>query len=130
MTNYYDEKSVSVTDTVFITPSGDQYPIRNISSVMVRQFPERLALIIGVLCILAQIVLFIDSKSSPSLVFLIVGLIALAWWYFKRKYVLFIGSGGTMQEALSFPMYKGNRVDDLQKISNAINRAIAGLQKT
>jgi hypothetical protein len=33
---YYDNFGVKVTDTMFIAPTGDQYPIRNISSVQVR----------------------------------------------------------------------------------------------
>lgn len=138
MTTYYESENIVVTDTVFMTAKGDQYPIRNISSVMVRQFTKKTALIIGTLFFLIGLFLFISSKfgngigsDSDTFVFYIfIGAIALAWWYFGRKYVLFIGSGGKQQEALTFPMWRGNKVATLQKISNAINQSIAGLQKT
>jgi len=133
MATYYDKNEITVTDAVFMTPKGDQYPIRNISGVMVRQFNERASLIIGILGFVIGVFYFFISMQGPinflSIVGILIGIAGVGRWYLGRKYVLFISSGGIHQQAITFPIFKGNRVKDLQEISNAINSSISNLQK-
>ena len=47
--DFYNDGAIVVTDTTFITPNGDQYPIRNITSVQVREKNYWILLILGLL---------------------------------------------------------------------------------
>jgi len=129
---FYNSNGIIVTDTAFITPNGDQYPIRNISSVKVRRNDapngNKLAL-----AAVALWVLWLLKASPPEGEAAICAFLAMVlvftYLYFGRRYVLLIGSGGMDQTSLSFPLRQEN-YNTLLEIAAAINASIANLQKT
>ncbi len=135
---FYEKNGVSVSDTVFNNGSGGQYPIRNISSVEIKETktsPIGL-IIIGIIFLLiggSIIAAYKDVGLGGGGLFLLgVFLIAAA----KKlaldasKIELFIGGGGTPQSGMKLPLKDPNSRSDLSEITNAINKSIANLQKT
>jgi hypothetical protein len=127
---FYQNNGCSISDTVFITPSGDQYPIRNISSVKVRQKNYWWILLLGIF------ILYLaysngEKKGFDSgevLVPFLIGLITIAIWWFKREFILWIGSGGIHQEALTFKKANSGGLKNIREIYEALNASIANLQ--
>jgi hypothetical protein len=147
---FYNSNGIVVTDTAFITPNGDQYPIRNISSVKVRKVGmngKLLGLFVAVCLLILAFSVRAVSESAPALpsasevpaalrffnnaLFLlcIVG-VSLIIWYFLSGYTLLIGAGGMEQAALSFRRWRKHDLNTLRDIAAAINASIANLQKT
>lgn len=127
---YYQNNGCSISDTVFITPNGDQYPIRNITSVKVRQKDYWLVLLIGIFF------LFLAYSSGEKngltadetkIKFGIGIILILIWWYI-RKFILWIGSGGIDQEALIYRKVTTGGLKNIHEIYDAINASIANLQ--
>ena len=130
---FYNDGSIVVTDTTFITPIGDQYPIRNITSVQVREKNYWILLILGLLFftpgLIELVSLIIDGQRvDSSIPLILIGLVLIIWWYFSREYILWIGSGGVIQKTLSFPKRKSRDLERMMNISKAINSSIANLQ--
>lgn len=132
---FYNDGSIVVTDTTFITPIGDQYPIRNITSVQVREKNYWILLILGLLFIIPGMIglvvnLIEGQKIDGALPLILMGLFLIVWWYFSREYILWIGSGGVIQKTLSFPKRNSSDLGRMMNISKAINSSIANLQST
>ena len=119
-TIYYDQNNVKVTDAVFVTPIGDQYPIRNITSVSVRAIDNKLYLYLGLFFTALGFYLIFTSSvyaqtppagignSSSSfsiigLIFFSLGMILLYLWKKSKEFALKIGTGGMIQNAITFP---------------------------
>lgn len=145
-TVFYDKNHVKVTDSVFVTPTGDQYPIRNISSVSVREVENKPLLYGGAfLTFLGLFILYSTSAfaqmAAPSyssgsgfslsgIGSLLLGAALLYLWHKSKKYALIIGTGGVLQQAMAFPKTEADKFQILQEISLAINAAISNLQNT
>ena len=133
--DFYNDGAIVVTDTTFITPNGDQYPIRNITSVQVREKNYWILLILGLFFFLPGVIgLIVNSiegqKIDSSIQLILMGIIFIVWWYFSRVYILWIGSGGLIQKTLSFPKQNSSDLGRMMNISKAINSSIANLQST
>jgi hypothetical protein len=140
---FYNSAGVVVTDTSFITPNGDQYPIRNITSVKIRKQGGRWGWIFLQVTVTVLFISLIPKETDMAsevpqtlrlfnnlfLLFL-VNFICFLIWYFNRRCVLLIGSGGVDQTALSFKRWRKRDVDAIHEIAAAINASIANLQKT
>jgi len=125
----YNDNSIVVTDTTFITPNGDQYPIRNITSVQVREKNYWILLVIASIFLIPSLLgLVNEGNLVNTLPGFVMGIAFAIWWYFSQVYILWIGSGGIIQKALSFPKRKSSDLEKLIKISKAINLSIANLQ--
>ena len=131
MTQLYNLNGVVVTDTAFITPNGDQYPIRNITSVKVRHAEAEHINRITVAAFACWFVWFVSAGTVETswIGLLVISIPVLLYWYFGQRYVLLIGSGGVDQTSLSFPK-REEYLSTLSEIAAAINVSIANLQKT
>lgn len=133
-TIYYEKNSVKVTDTVFVTPRGDQYPVRNISSVAIRRIDNKnlffACVVLVFLGILASPSNSYRGSWEPTIFLTLAGFACLYLWHKSKRVSLKIGSGGIIQDAITFPDSDefGNKV--LIEIADAINDAISNLQKT
>jgi len=146
---YYDQHGISVTDTVFITPVGDQYPIRNITSVAIRSIENKALLYIGI--VLSLLGLYINYANSafaqsppaayystnsvstfsmPGILILIAGLVCILIWHFTKKTALVLGAGGIIQTAISYPLNNTEGLLIMREVSSAINQSISNLQNT
>ena len=131
--DFYNDGSIEVTDTTFITPNGDQYPIRNITSVQVREKNYWILLILGLVFLMPGLigltVNFYDGQQiNGSIPLILMGLVLIVWWYFSREYILWIGSGGVIQKSLSFSKRNLKDLERIINIAKAINLSIANLQ--
>ena len=143
---FYDANGISVSDTVFVAPNGDQYPIRNITSVSVRESDNKFLLAIG--SVLTAIGFFMSNiqnafaqmappssyyqqgVSTNGILVLLVGIVCLLLWHFTKKNTLFIGAGGILQKAISYPKSQDEKLQILRDVSKAINESISNLQQT
>lgn len=127
--DFYNNQSIIVTDTTFVTPNGDQYPIRNITSVQVREKNYWIILMAAFVFLLPSLLGIANGANLTSTLpgIMMAGAFGI-WWYFSRVYILWIGSGGIIQKALSFPKRKSGSLENLIEISKAINQSIANLQ--
>ena len=122
-TIFYEDSGIVVSDTTFILPNGDQYPVRNISSVKVRDKDIVGLLVAGIL--FASYAIMVGNPYT-----LVVSLIFFTLWWLTRANVLLIGSGGITQEALTFNKREQEKLQLLISIAAAINESISNLQKT
>ena len=134
---FYEKNGVSVSDTVFNNGIEGQFPIRNISSLEIKyQMTSPLLMIIWglLLSIIGGGIMYISEVGPVSVGLLIVGILLIV--SAKKaalnasKVVLFIGGGGTPQTGMSLSMKDPSSKQELDIISNAINKSIANLQKT
>lgn len=122
-TVFLNEGGVFVSDTVFRSPSGANYPVRNISSVSIGRKRSYLGAIIG--GILSALGLFVLIGGSVGVSIFFISLSVPFWVYFAtRPYYLEIGAGGVLQTAI-----ESTNVQQLQSVSNAINDAILHIQR-
>jgi len=128
---YYDKNGCSISDTVFVTPIGDQYLIRNISSVKVRQNDYWWILALGIIfiCLAIKGVAYMGIITDNVIGVFLLGIVTIIIWWFKRVFILWISSGGVYQEALTFQKAKSGGLQNIQQIYDALNLAIANLQK-
>jgi energy-coupling factor transporter transmembrane protein EcfT len=128
--DFYNAGGVVVTDTTFITPNGDQYPIRNITSVQVREKNFWVLLILGIFFLLIGLAsLIVNGNFASAMPSIFLSFILLIYWYFSREYILWIGSGGLKQKSITFPKRNKKHLRTLIDIADAINKSIANLQK-
>ena len=158
-TLFYSKDNVSVSDTVFTNREGDQFPIRNLSSVSIKSIVYFKTLLSSIFLLLVGIVSIVfafndalneknasKSRFHPNetqysifdylhidnsiYYFFGLGFLLLISWFFVRKYRLFIGSAGTLQVGIDFPMWKSGSLQALEDIKSAINESINNLQST
>jgi len=130
-TTFYDNFDVKVTDTVFVTPRGDQYPIRNISSVQVRIKSNLILLIFGLVLIFSGWTeYYFEGKDMSAIFWTCIGLLLLIGFKFFQLGTLYIGTGGRLQAAIVLNVKRPAKRTFLYDVSNAINAAISNLQKT
>lgn len=135
---FYEKDGVSVSDTVFNNGTGGQYPIRNISSVEIKEtnVSPMLYIIWGILMLLVGVTTIYIYKDVGLVGggFSLLGILIIA--SAKKSAInaskteLFIGGGGTPQCGLSLSLKIPNSRTDITEITNAINKSIANLQKT
>jgi hypothetical protein len=123
---FYNQDDIFISDTVFVTPKGDQYPIRNISSVSVKDVNYIRVLIAAIYFIFIGIYAYPLNSYYGEMSFF--GLIALIVWLFLIKYQLMIGSGGVLQTSIELPKWKLSNKKNLNNITSAINESIRNLQ--
>ncbi len=127
---FYQNNGCSISDTVFITPKGDQYTIRNISSVKVREKDYWWILAVGIFLLYKAYTtgeIYGFTRSEALLLFL-AGLFFIVVWWFSRVFILWIGSGGIHQEALTFKKANSGGLKNIREIYDALNASIANLQ--
>ena len=129
-TTFYDNFGIQVTDTVFKTPKGDQYPIRNISSVKVRSLPVWIALIFAALAFIQGVSQFSSQPEQTVKQLVLTVIILLLYWYVLPARTLLIGTGGSPQPAIRLTQRHAKKFLVLEEVSDALNSAIANLQKT
>ena len=147
---FYSKDNVSVSDTVFTNREGDQFPIRNLSSVSIQSIVYFKTLLSSIFLLFVGIVSIVfafndafneknasKSRFQPSEIeysifnyLHIDNNLLLVSWFFVRKYRLFIGSAGTLQVGIDFPMWKSGSLQALEDIKSAINESINNLQST
>ena len=125
---------------------GDQYPIRNVTSVAIRAIENKVLLYIGItLSLLGLYINFANSafaQMSPSTYvnqsassfslpcILISGLFCILIWHLTKKTALVLGAGGILQTAISYPRNNAEGLITMKEVSSAINLSISDLQKT
>ena len=141
---YFDEvapgkkTSATVTTTMFVDYTGDQYPIRNITSVQIRykpsKFATKLCKWLGLFCLIvgALVLFFTDTSADPDSVYVAWGIVGFGvllvmTWLGARVYIV-IGAGGTTQDTYQLPMWQKGAEEHVKRLSTAINNAISGLQ--
>jgi hypothetical protein len=121
---FYNKNDILVSDTVFIATNGDQYPIRNISSVSVRSIYYIKFLIVAIFFVCTPKIYYDSHFPETALL----GGIPLIVWFSLLKYQLMIGSGGILQVCIELPMWKLGSLQLLRDIKSAINESINNLQ--
>ena len=152
---FYSKDNISV----FTNREGDQFPIRNLSSVSIQSIVYFKTLLSSIFLLFVGIVSIVfafndafneknasKSRFQPSEIeysifnylhidnniyyFFGIGFLLLVSWFFLRKYRLFLGSGGTLQVGIDFPMWKSGSLESLEDIKSAINESIKNIQAT
>ncbi|QWD45794.1 hypothetical protein G6661_09010 [Polynucleobacter paneuropaeus] len=121
---FFNQGGVKITDAVFTTPNGDNFPIRNISSVAVRQSNPWVKLLIGGFLTLAGLSSAAKGDTVYPFVFLVPGIILLAIWWQNYYWALFVGTAGGQQPAIKFKA----KDPILREVEQAINAAILKVQ--
>jgi len=129
-TTFYDNFGIKITDAVFETPKGDQYPIRNISSVKIRKLPIWIILIPAAITLITATNKFMNNhlEESSKDIFYTIILIALYWYLPSRA--LLICTGGKDQPAIRLSQRHASKFHVLNEVSGALNASISNLQKT
>lgn len=130
-TVYFEGRGVKVTDAMFVDATGDQVPIRNISSVRVRckvplkaaKFCKWLGIVLVILGVLPLI-----SGEAGALGISFLGVMLFLCWYLNKIY-LEIGAGGVIQESLQAPARIPENWEAVRKTAEAINTSITDMQK-
>lgn len=122
---FFDQQGVKITDAVLTCPNGDSFPIRNISSVAVRESNHKGKLLIGIVLTLMALISLANGGSVYPYLFGIPGIILLVNWWQNYYWALFVGTSGGQQPAIKF------KVEDplLREIEKAINLALLQVQK-
>ena len=123
-TVFFDKNGVKVTDAVLVVPSGDSYPIRNISSVAVRQSNPVVKLIIGALLTFLALKSIDAGDEVYPYIFGLPGVILLWLWWNNYFWALFVGTSGGTQAAIKFKKQEPL----LKEAEQAINKAILAVQ--
>ena len=129
---FFNRNGMLVDDSKFMHANGDQYPIRNITSVKVREKDEKWKLIIGLLLVGVSIYYAADPVSlefQNNILSATSGALFILWWWFSRKYIIWLGTGGMDRPGVVLRKTRGN-LDLIRDISTAINESISNLQKT
>ena len=129
---FFSRDGMLVDDSKFMHANGDQYPIRNITSVKVREKDQKWKLIIGLL--LLGVALYytanpVTGQLENNILLSTSGVIFLLWWWFSRKYIIWLGTGGMDRPGVVLRKTREN-LDLIRDISAAINESISNLQKT
>ena len=133
---FYEKDGITVTDTVFMNGKGNQYPIRNITSVEIKEKPTSslLAFFGGFAIVVGVISIFSTDSIVQSLVTIAVGagmyVVGSKSGRNSSTIELLIGGGGTAQTGMSLPLHDPSSKTTLDEISKAITESIAHLQKT
>ena len=134
--NIFKKKTkATVSTTMFIDHSGDQYPIRNITSVKIKynmpKFFAALCKWMGiVIFVLGLLFVVINDDPEANATFngiTIVGLLFLGIWA-NAKVFITIGAGGSEEPA--YPLFLRNKgaEEHVKRLATAINNAISDLQ--
>jgi hypothetical protein len=129
---FFNRNGMLVDDSKFMHANGDQYPIRNITSVKVREKDEKWKLIIGLLLVGVSIYYATDPVSLDfqyNILAATSGAFFILWWWFSRKYIIWLGTGGMDRPGVVLRKTREN-LDLIRDISTAINESISNLQKT
>ena len=130
---FFDEGGAKVTTTMFIDPSGDQYPIRNITSVQVRFKPlsilkAKIAKWLGIVLVALGLLMMVTGEPAGGVGFAAFGLLFVySWW--SNKILIHIGAGGVQQDAYSHPARNAESAERVHRLATAINDALAHIQK-
>ena len=136
---FYENDQCSVSENLFVTPTGDIFLIRNISSVKIRESDGLWLLAIGGLLLAfafdvpygyMQGIERLDTETVLRFLgCLFLGmLLCAAWWFSGRKFVLYVVLDGKRQEALSVPRANKDGEKIIKKIQHALGLSMANLQ--
>lgn len=121
---YFNDGGVTITNAMFITPDGSQYPVRNISAVRMKS-EDRLGWIIAAAILF--VVGLINGFGEPPVAILL-SIICVFIWFFGRNFQLIISSGGSEVAALSYNQREKNKKEFLRSVLTALSLAISDLQ--
>lgn len=129
---FFEEAGARVTSTMFVDPSGDQYPIRNITSVQVRFKPMNIqqatiAKWFGILLAVLGILMGATGEGDTGGALVVIGAVLVYLWW-SNKILIHLGAGGVQQEAYSHPARKKENAERVQRLAKAINDAVAHIQ--
>ena len=130
---FFDEAGAKVSSTMFVDPSGDQYPIRNITSVQVRYKPlsvkgAKISKWVGIVVAAIGVIMAVTGEVEVGIGWIGFGLLGVYIWW-ANKILIHLGAGGVQQEAYSHPARDNENVERVQRLATAINDAIAHIQK-
>lgn len=136
-TVFYEKNGVLVSDSAFVNSNGNQYPIRNITSIEIKEkinSPVGLYAFGGLLFLIGLIIINFSGIGFVSGILVILG-VAIIFGAKKAalnssKIELLIGGGGTPQTGMSLPFKDPNSKLILDEIAKAIGDSISNLQKT
>lgn len=123
---FHNEGGFIVNEVVFSTEDGASYPIRNITSVVVKPKPTNpVTVVLAVLLILLGM-LFGMAGKNLIFVAVILFVLSIPFWYVihNRPYMLLVGAGGVLQIAV-----EGYDKEPLEVIACAVNNAVAKIQQ-
>ncbi len=130
------EKKATVSTTMFVDYTGDQYPIRNITSVQIRYKPSKaLATVckwVGfIILAIGLITLFVEPADPEAAylpyVILLAAVILIQIWNNAKVYIV-IGAGGSTQDTYPHRIRLKGADEHVKRLSTAINNAISDLQ--
>jgi hypothetical protein len=121
---FFNQAGIKITDAVFTTPNGDNFPIRNISSVAVRQSNPWVKLLIGGFLTFFGLVTVTEGRTVWPFVFFVPGILLLVIWWQNYYWALFVGTAGGQQPAIKFKA----KDPILKEVEQAINAAILKVQ--
>lgn len=126
----YHQSDITITDSMFIDRTGDQYPLRNITSVKVRcKIPKQVANVLKFVGfgLTALGIVMVVTIGTDGLSVVVIGLAALLAWFTNKVYIE-LGSGGIKQETYSAPARNPKNWEGAQQVAQAINEAISDMQ--
>ena len=83
---FFDEAGAKVSSTMFVDPSGDQYPIRNITSVQVRYKPlsvkgAKISKWVGIVVAAIGVIMAVTGEVEVGIGWIGFGLLGVyIWW--------------------------------------------------
>tara|TARA_B100001093_G_C26406015_1_gene833389 strand:- start:84 stop:488 length:405 start_codon:yes stop_codon:yes gene_type:complete len=126
----FNEFGITITSTMFITPDGEQYPIRNISAVRFGINNRTLFLLFSVIGLLFSSYLIYLSIGgyvnilTAGILFLI-SILTLAIWYFGRTFNIYISTAGVEKSAISFNQLEGDKEKFCKQVIKALTDSIS-----
>lgn len=136
-TVFYEKNGVTVSDSAFINSAGNQYPIRNITSIEIKEkinSPIGIIILGGILLAIGIVIINSAGIGIISGILTALGIIFLLGAKTaalnSSKIELLIGGGGTPQTGMSLPFKDPNSKLILDEIAKAIGESISNLQKT
>ena len=130
------EKKATVSTTMFVDYTGDQYPIRNITSVQIRYKPSKAIATtckwIGFIFLALGLLFLMVEPANPEgvyviYVFLLAAVILIQIWNNAKVYIV-IGAGGSTQDTYPHRIRLKGADEHVKRLSTAINNAISDLQ--
>ena len=134
--NIFKKKTKAiVSTTMFIDHTGDQYPIRNITSVKIKynmsKFVASLCKWLGILIFaIGLITIFTNTEPegiTGSYIITFVGFVFLVIWS-NAKVSIKIGAGGKEEPSKAHWLGIKGSEDHVKRLATAINNAISELQ--
>lgn len=118
---YFNDGGITITGTMFVTPRGEQYPIRNISAlrVGVNNRWKIFAIILVVFCL---------GVAFENMQLIGLSGVAAILWFFSRTFSLFISTAGVEKPAISYSIFQREKKSFLTRVLASVSDAINAIQ--